>query len=67
MARETLAAADLIPGDVVVSHAGPIRAGSEVTGYPYGGPLRQTMLPVLRDGLAITHLVESETQIEIIR
>lgn len=59
--RETLAAADLIPGDVIV------RTGEEVVGYPYGHALG-TMVPVLRNGnIDITHLVPSETPFEVIR
>ena len=60
--RETLAAADLIPGDVI------LRTGDEVVGYPYAGALGRTMLPVeTKRGIAITHLVESETPFEVIR
>ena len=59
--RETLAAADLIPGDVIVA------TGEVVDGYPYGGALGRTMLPVERDGIAITHLVDSEKQYEVVR
>lgn len=65
--RETLAAADLIPGDVVTGPAGQVRAGSVVTGYPFGGALGRTMLPVERDGLVITHLVESEMPVSVVR
>lgn len=58
--RETVAAADLIPGDVIVPD------GDEVTGYPFGKAGR-TAVPVNRNGLEITHFVDSEKPFEVIR
>lgn len=59
--RETLAAADLIPGDVIV------RTGEVVTGYPHAGAVGRTALPVDRNGIAIEHHIDSETPFEVIR
>lgn len=60
--RETLAAADLIPGDVI------IRTGDAVVGYPYAGPFGKTMVPTETDnGIRMTHLVHSEMPFEVVR
>jgi hypothetical protein len=59
--RETVAAADLIPGDVITAR------GWEVIGYPYAGPLDRTAVPVALSGLPMTALVDSETPYEIVR
>lgn len=59
---QTLAAADLIPDDVI-----PVR-GYTVTGYPYAGPMGLTALPVeTRKGIPMILYVESETPYEVIR
>lgn len=50
---ETLAAADLIPGDVIV------RTGFEVVGYPHDGYGGKTLLPLDEKGIVITRLVDS--------
>lgn len=59
--RETLAAADLIPGDVI------IRTGQEVIGYPHAGVLGRTALPLEKDGIQITPHIDSETPFEVLR
>jgi hypothetical protein len=60
--RETLAAADLIPGDIL-----PVR-GWHVTGYPYAGVLDRTALPVTTaGGLNMIAYVPSETPYSVIR
>jgi hypothetical protein len=67
--RETLAAADLIPGDVVTAPTDTsIKVGSEIIGYPFRHPeIGETMVPIWWNGIEMTHLVWSETPIEVLR
>lgn len=60
--RETLAAADLIPDDLI-----PAR-GWKVDWYPHAGVLGRTALPVITaKGAHMTVFVNSETPYSIIR
>lgn len=63
MTRETVAVADLIPGDIVISK------GWEVNGYPHGGPtLPGTVVPFDFKGINIGfYYPDSETQVHILR
>lgn len=59
--RERMAYADLIPGDIL-----PVR-GYLVVGYPHGGPLGRTWVPVDSKGGYMKILVPSEDMVSIIR
>jgi len=60
--RETVAAADLIPGDLVV------RSGAEITGYPYAGVEGRTAVPLRHaKGIDMILHVDSEEPFEVLR
>lgn len=63
MERITVAAADLIPGDIVISK------GWEVNGYPHGGPtLPGTVVPFDFDGVNIGfYYPDPESPLNILR
>lgn len=63
MERITVAVADLIPGDIVISH------GHAVNGYPYGGKaMPGTVVPYDEAGINVgRYYPDSETPVQILR
>jgi hypothetical protein len=59
--RETLAAADLIPGDTIIP------TGDEVIGYPHGSLGRTKVKVVTPENIVITYYVDSEKPYKVIR